>query len=154
MCNIDYAIARVSNPYGPRQRVDGLQGVIATFLHKTIHGEPIEIWGDGKSIRDYIYIDDLTDCLQRLICQKNVTGVYNVGSGEGHNIIKIVDTIRRVTGLNPDISFRKTLAGTVGSTFLDISRIRDALGWTPQTSLEVGIEKFYDWLKISKSLSD
>lgn len=143
----DYTILRVSNPYGPRQRVDGLQGVIATFLKKIVQGERIEIWGDGKSVRDYIYIDDLIDCLQLLIFHKEVNGVYNLGSGEGHSVIDIIDVIRCVTGLTPDISFTPSLTCAVDSTFLDISRIKHVLQWSPSTSLEDGVAKFYDWIK-------
>ena len=56
---LDYAVMRISNPYGERQRITGSQGVIPIFLCKILQGETIEIWGDGEIVRDYIYISDV-----------------------------------------------------------------------------------------------
>ena len=60
---LDYAILRIANPYGERQRTHASQGAIAVFLDKALRGEPVEIWGDGSVVRDYIYISDVIDAL-------------------------------------------------------------------------------------------
>lgn len=118
----EYTIARISNPYGTGQRIDGLQGVISAFLYKAIRDEPLQIWGGGNTVRDNIYVDDLTECLVKMICCREISGVYNVGSGEGRSIIEIINSIQRVTGLNPLVTYTPSVTGTVASTFLDISR--------------------------------
>lgn len=58
MYGLDYRIIRLANPYGPYQKSDGVQGVVAAFIYKALKGEPICVYGDGSVIRDYIYIDD------------------------------------------------------------------------------------------------
>jgi UDP-glucose 4-epimerase len=60
---LDYCVIRPSNPFGERQRVTGAQGAVAVFLHKALRDEPIEIWGDGTVVRDFIYVGDLTAAL-------------------------------------------------------------------------------------------
>jgi len=74
-------ILRVSNPYGPKQKKIGLQGLIGTVLANAIKSEPIEVWGNGEVIRDYIFIDDVVSAC---ICaiESNVSGVFNIGKAK------------------------------------------------------------------------
>ena len=60
---LDYCVLRPPNLYGPRQRLDTAQGAVAVFLDRALRGEPIEIWGDGSVVRDYVYIADAIDAL-------------------------------------------------------------------------------------------
>ena len=60
---LDYTVLRVSNPYGPYQNPSGQQGAIAVFLHRLYTGQPITIWGDGRVVRDYLYVADLVEAL-------------------------------------------------------------------------------------------
>lgn len=145
--NFDYTILRVSNPYGPRQRVDGLQGVIATFLHRVAQGRKIQIWGSGETLRDYIYVEDLAVCLQKLIHLDELSGTFNIGSGTGHSLTDIIEVIRQATGITPEISFTPALSGSVDSTYLNINKIQREAQWSPNTSLYEGVKKYYDWYK-------
>jgi UDP-glucose 4-epimerase len=73
LSGLDYTVLRMSNPYGPRQPYDKGQGVIAVFIHKILSGEPLEIWGDGSQIRDYMYISDAIQAIQLRKWKTDVT---------------------------------------------------------------------------------
>lgn len=92
-------VLRLSNPYGPRQGHIGVQGVIPTFFRQIIDGQPIKILGDGYTIRDYIYISDAVSFVEGAI-QKNLSGIYNAGSGTGTSIKEVVELISEITGIN------------------------------------------------------
>ncbi|MEZ5714394.1 MAG: NAD-dependent epimerase/dehydratase family protein [Paracoccaceae bacterium] len=79
-----YRVLRISNPSGPWQLGLHGQGVIGTWMRRILNGEQIEIWGDGRVIRDYVYIDDLTDALMRVRAYDGAERCFNIGSGEGH----------------------------------------------------------------------
>ena len=87
---LQYLILRPSNPYGPGQNLYGRQGLIAVSIGKIKRNEPVEVWGDGSIIRDYIYIDDLAEITCRLL-MKGVEGqIINVGSGVGHSVNEVI----------------------------------------------------------------
>ncbi len=139
-------VLRPSNPYGPRQGLSGVQGVIATFLRRIALEEPIEIWGDGNIIRDFFHVDDLArlcaDCMET-----DITGVFNVGSGTGHSIRDIVEIVAKVTQRDIVPTFQTGRGFDVPKIILDTQAIRDRLGWTPEIALEDGIAMTWDWLK-------
>ncbi len=90
-------ILRASNPFGPRQGHVGVQGVIPTFLKRLIDNDPLQIWGDGSVVRDYIFIDDLVRlCL--LAAEEEAVGVFNAGSGCGSSLKEIVESICLTSG--------------------------------------------------------
>jgi UDP-glucose 4-epimerase len=95
-------ILRPSNPYGPRQGHIGVQGVIATFFQRMVNGEPIKIWGDGENVRDYIYIEDLVRFMT-LGVERSLTGVFNVGSGQGSSVNEVLAVITEVSGITPEV---------------------------------------------------
>jgi len=138
-------ILRPSNPYGPRQGHYMAQGVISTFLRKVKMNEMITIYGDGNSIKDYIYIDDLI----KLACKasfSNEVGVFNLGIGIGTTIKQIIEQIRITTGKNLEINNKEKQIYDVDHFILDISKINNLFGAHPSTSLEEGIEKTWNWL--------
>ncbi|MBK1644896.1 NAD-dependent epimerase [Thiocapsa imhoffii] len=139
-------ILRVSNPYGPRQGHLGVQGVIGTFFQRLRAGDPIKIWGDGQSVRDYLYIDDLTDCICTAI-HREVSGVFNVGSGRGTSLIELLAIVARVTGSAPEVEFQPARGFDVRKVVLDITKARTTLGWTPQVGLPEGCQRYWDWLR-------
>lgn len=138
-------ILRPSNPYGPRQGHIGVQGVIATFFQRMVNGEPIKIWGDGENVRDYIYIDDLVRFMT-LGVARSLTGVFNVGSGQGHSVNEVLAVIAEVSGVTPEVKYIPARGYDVRRVVLDIAKGRDALQWTPQVSLRDGCERYWRWL--------
>lgn len=138
-------ILRPSNPYGPRQGHGGIQGAIGTFMWRAAHGELIELWGDGSVVRDFIHITDLAKlCLSSLGTDR--TGIFNAGSGQGHSIRDILETVARVSGksLTPAIKPGRKL--DVPRIVLDITAAKQALDWQPEIGLEEGLSETWQWI--------
>lgn len=140
-------ILRIANPFGPYQRPFTGQGIVATFLACNIWGKQAEIYGDGNYVRDYIYIDDLTECIMQ-VCQSKVeSGVYNVGSGIGTSIFEICAMIERTTGRKMRYSQLEIGKGQVMNNILDCSKIEHEIGWKAHTDVESGIRKMFSIIR-------
>jgi UDP-glucose 4-epimerase len=137
-------VLRVSNPYGPRQGHLGVQGVIPTFFQRIITGDEIRIWGDGSSVRDYLYISDLVSFIVQGV-NKDLAGVYNVGSGQGASLKDILSLIEDISGISANVKFFPPRGFDVKRVVLDISKARKALDWTPSVSLREGCERYWKW---------
>lgn len=144
---LDYVVVRPSNPYGPRQNPNGIQGVIPVFLGRVAKGESIEIWGDGEVVRDYLYIDDLVDGICRAAFTTASVRIFNIGSGEGVSLNRLVAAIREVTGKNVAVSYSPSRCFDVPAIYLDISRAREQLGWQQRTLLEDGIRQTWKFIQ-------
>ena len=143
---IGYVNVRASNPYGPRQGHAGVQGVIGTYLRNIAKGNPIEVWGDGTVVRDFIHVSDLAAfCFQA--GSATVNGSFNVGAGKGHSILDIIEALREVTGLDFSPSFKPGRAYDVPRSVLDISKAEAELGWTPKVSLLAGLRDNWSWVQ-------
>lgn len=140
--NLSYLILRPSNPFGMGQEIIKNQGLIATCLHKTLTNQPITIWGDGSVVRDYIYIDDLTNMVINLIEKTQNNQVYNVGSGVGYSVNEILQFIREVTGKQPVINFESARSVDIPYMVLDVSKALK-VSKTELNSIRQGIEFFY-----------
>lgn len=144
--DFDATVLRLANPYGPGETRIGVHGVIPTFFAKTLAAQPIEIWGDGSVVRDYIYVDD---AVAALVQAAGWTGfrLYNVGSGVGHSLIDILEVVKRVSGRDPDVVFHASRSFDVKATYLDISRITTETAWRPTIDLEQGCRLFWEAIK-------
>ena len=143
---LDYTVLRLANPFGEGQRTHASQGAVAVFLGKVLRDEPIEIWGDGSVVRDYIHIADVVQALLASIEPSMQEHVFNIGSGHGHSLNEVLDTIEKVTGR---VTRREYLSGRgfdVPLSVLNIDRAKSALGWVPAVSFELGVERFVGWL--------
>lgn len=143
---ISALILRPSNPFGPRQGHHGIQGFVGTSLSRLLRGEPLEIWGDGSIIRDYVYVADVA-LAAALAFETEVTGVVNVGTGEGRSLRDMVDVLAAATGVQPEILYRESRAVDVPRLVLDVRRARDLIGWTPTTNLIDGVGAHWEWLQ-------
>ncbi|NVO01009.1 MAG: NAD-dependent epimerase/dehydratase family protein [Geobacteraceae bacterium] len=144
---LDYVVVRPSNPYGSRQNPNGIQGAIPVFLGKVASGEPIEIWGDGTVVRDYLFIDDLVDGMYRAAFDKPKDRIFNLGSGAGLSLNQIVATIRSVTGVNVNVDYKPGRTFDVPAIFLDTTRAGEQLGWQPGCSLHDGVHSTWEFIK-------
>lgn len=142
-------ILRPSNPYGPRQGHGGVQGVVGTFLWRVASNEPIEIWGDGSVVRDFIHVSDLVE-LCVLCGSADLTGVFNAGSAKGVSIRRILEIVGDVTGHEIAPTFKPGRGFDVPRVVLDISAVREKTGWQPTTELETGIEDTWKWIRQQK----
>ena len=94
---LDYVVARISNPYGQQQNPSAKQGAIGVFLGNILTGKPITIWGDGKVVRDYIYIKDaIHGLLAAVKYQSGISGprIFNIGAGQGHSLNELIEAMR------------------------------------------------------------
>jgi UDP-glucose 4-epimerase len=144
---LDYTVVRPSNPYGSRQNPSGIQGVISVFLGRVIQDRPIEIWGDGETIRDYVFIDDLVNGIYVAAVKKTSSRIFNLGSGEGRSLNDIVQVISKVASCEVKIDYKEKRLFDVSKIFLNISRAKEQLCWKPNTSLENGIEQTFRFIE-------
>lgn len=140
---LDYLILRPSNAYGPGQKPGGKQGLIAVAAGKAIEGEPLQVWGDGSAVRDYIFVDDLADAVYRLVRQGVSCETVNVGSGKGHTVNEVLDILRKHLGRELKAEYTEKRGVDVDSIVLDCSRLRSYIDFHP-TGLEEGIKLFTD----------
>lgn len=144
---LEFVILRASNPYGERQGHTGVQGVIGTCIAKILANEPIEIWGDGNIVRDFIYVSDLAEfCV--LAGQTQVTGTYNASSGIGYSINEVVDTLSRITEKRMKSINKIGRVYDVPEVVLDIAQAIKVFGWQPKVSLESGLALTWNWAKL------
>ncbi len=143
----DYIIIRPSNPYGPRQNYLGKQGIIGIFMNKIINNQTIDIWGDGNIIKDFIYIEDLTAAVIKLINRGFNNQIYNIGSGTGVSLNHIIELLSDVTGIKPRVIYKDPQPHDVKKIILSIEKIKSRIIWEPTTSLIDGIRINYEWYK-------
>jgi UDP-glucose 4-epimerase len=142
---IEPIVLRPSNPYGPRQGHVGVQGVIPTFLKRLIDHEPIQIWGDGSVVRDYLYIDDLISlCIKAGFSEG--TGTFNAGSGIGYSLNELLSVIQKISGEKLDVKYLAGRSFDVKKITLDIENAQNEFSWKPEISIEDGIAMYWNWL--------
>lgn len=144
---LEYCILRVSNPYGERQLADSAQGVIAVFLGKVLRNEPIEIWGDGSVIRDYIYVGDAIEALIKAKSYQGDRRLFNIGGGKGLSLNDLVNAMEAMTGKPVQRKYLPGRAFDVPANILDISAAVNFLQWAPRTPFQEGLRKTWDWLQ-------
>ncbi|MBZ9792892.1 NAD-dependent epimerase/dehydratase family protein [Rhizobium sp. 3T7] len=144
---LDYTVLRLANPFGEGQRVHASQGAVAVFLSKVMRGEPVEIWGDGSVVRDYIYIADVVDALLSALEHATNEHVFNIGSGRGHSLNEVLDSIETLTGRSADRRYLPGRPFDVPKNVLSIERAQQLLGWSPRVPFDDGLRKFADWLQ-------
>lgn len=132
---------RLANPYGANQRPDTGQGVIAAFCHKALAGQPIEIWGDGSVIRDYIHITDVVAAMLKTLDSNCGGTVLNVGSGKGASLNDIITHIETACGHPIDRIYKASRPFDVPAIYLDVRLAQATLGWSPSTNLQDGIKQ-------------
>lgn len=140
-------VLRLSNCYGPGQRANRGQGVVATFGAAFLAGTPIEIWGTGQAIRDFVYVDDAVEAIALAIRYRGGERVFNIGSAAGVSVNQLLDTLSAVIVAKPQVRYIGADAGAVHSNVLDIELAKSALGWSPRTGLEEGLRNTLRWLR-------
>lgn len=139
-------ILRCSSVYGPHQHPDRGQGALVTFLNRIETGRPVEIFGSGESIRDYVYVGDVGDAVARLLDVHDGPSVLNVGCGEGTSLIDLLHLAERQAGKRAEVVQHPPREFEVGRIVLDIARLQSLIEFQP-TPLEHGVELTHRWLK-------
>ena len=140
--DLKYLILRPSNPYGRFQSLRSNQGFISVVLGKIINSEPIELWGDGSVVRDYIYISDFVTILLLLIEKKINNLTLNIGTGVGHSLLDVIKIVEIVTGKRAIVEIKPVRSVDIPINILDTNVIRELLRFDC-VDLESGIKDYY-----------
>jgi UDP-glucose 4-epimerase len=143
-------ILRPSNLYGPGQPYRQGFGLIRTMLEHLRRDIPIEIWGDGEVVRDYIYIEDFMKVCRGFITRQdtiNTADIFNVGSGKGYSINELCNIIASVTGKEIQRIYCPSRTIDVRAVILDCSKLGSRLGWQPDTDIMCGMSLTWQWLQ-------
>lgn len=141
MYGLDYRILRISNPYGPGQDPNRRQGVIAVFLAHVLAGKEIEIWGNGETVRDYLFVDDLIEACVMLLSYAGNERIFNIGSGKGVSLNEILHAIHELLQKEIHVTYKEKRMQDVKTNVLDIARIKQEMNWHPHTDLYDGIRR-------------
>lgn len=135
---------RVSNPYGSFQLRGTAIGMIASCVRSVIEGKPIQVWGDGTIVRDYIAIEDVAEAFTRAVLTPgSLSGRFNVGSGVGSSINAIIDLVFAAAGRQVAVEYLPGRTYDVPAIVLDSRLFADQTGWTPGISLQAGIDRLW-----------
>ncbi|RJP14337.1 MAG: NAD-dependent epimerase/dehydratase family protein [Candidatus Abyssobacteria bacterium SURF_5] len=154
--NLPAVVFRMSCIYGTRQFGTEDQGWVAHFLIRSLQGEPIILYGDGKQVRDILFVEDLIDAL--LLAHKHIDIVcgraFNIGGGTNNttSLREILDLIAELRGERPEIKFGPWRKGDQRYYVSDTRAFNAATGWTPKTSVREGVEILHRWLLENESL--
>ncbi len=134
--------------YGPRQRPDL---AIHKFARQLLTDQPITMYGDGTSSRDYTYVDDIVDGIVRSLRRAQSLDspeyeIINLGGSETTQLKDLISGIANAMGKTPEIKRLPKQSGDVERTYADISKARTLLGYEPDTSIEEGLHRFADWV--------
>lgn len=132
-------VLRVSNPYGPGQGGTRRLGFVAAAIKAAITGEPIVIWGDGSTTRDFIFIEDVGAALAAAAAYHGESVILNIGSGKEHSLLEVCEIVSRNSHRPLEVQFDAGRVFDVPRSCLDVSRAIEVLGWRPLINLDEGI---------------
>jgi UDP-glucose 4-epimerase len=147
--DLDYTVLRIANPYGRYQVPTKKQGVIAAMMINALNGAPLEFWGTGAAVRDFIHIDDVVEAMIASIFYEGRVRVFNVGSGIGRSINEVAANVERLL-LNPKTArrvYRDARRADVPINVLDIGLIKREMNWSPKVDWQEGLKDTADWLR-------
>jgi UDP-glucuronate 4-epimerase len=145
---IDAVCMRFFTVYGPRQRPDL---AIRKFIQLIDSNQPIEMYGDGSTARDYTYVSDtvagIAAALDYVSARSGVYEIVNLGNSSPIALKDMINTISQLMGKEPDIQQKPMQPGDVEITYADISKAKQLLGYQPKVTFREGVKNLIDWLK-------
>lgn len=140
-------ILRISNPYGEWQRPFGIQGVVAVFAHRALQGQPLDVWGDGSVIRDFVYAADVGQAFVSAAQHEGASRIFNIGGGEGHSVNDIISILERLLGRTVMRRVFPARPFDPPVNVLDIRLAHEELHWSPTVAFDDGVARALDWLR-------
>jgi UDP-glucose 4-epimerase len=137
---------RIANAFGPQQRSEHNQGVIGIFLRAMLRSQPVNIWGDGKIVRDYIDVDSVTDAFVRAAMYQGNHATFNIGTGVGRSLNGLISDLEDVTGLIAKRTFLPGRTFDVETNILDSSLAREELKWAPNPNWRECLLRTLAWI--------
>ncbi|HTY13446.1 MAG TPA: NAD-dependent epimerase/dehydratase family protein [Candidatus Omnitrophota bacterium] len=143
---LTYTVLRYGNVYGPRQDPLGEAGVIAIFCGKMLNGETPTIFGDGKQLRDYIYVGDIA-AANLLALTAGDNSIYNVGTGKGVSVNELFAHLKELFAFKGEATYAPPRTGELFRSVLSAKKIKKELGWKPKVSIKKGLKLTLKWYK-------
>lgn len=141
---LDYTVLRYPNVYGPRQNPHGEAGVNAIFILLMLQGKRPRIFGTGEQVRDYLYVMDVVEA-NELALARGSGETVNLGTGIGTSVNDIFRELKAIVGFTGEPVYEAARPGEVQRIYLDATRARQVLGWTPSVSFREGLVKTVEW---------
>ena len=143
---LDYTVLRYPNVFGPRQNPHGEAGVNAIFIGLMLEGKRPRIFGDGNAVRDYLYVSDVVEA-NVLALTKGGGETLNLGTGVPTSVNDIVRELKSILGFREDAIHEPPRPGEIQRIYLDASRAKRVLGWTPRVSFAEGLRRTVEWTR-------
>ncbi|MBW2970927.1 NAD-dependent epimerase/dehydratase family protein [Candidatus Woesearchaeota archaeon] len=146
-------VFRMSCIYGTRQFGVEDQGWVAWFTIATVLGKPLTIFGDGKQVRDVLFVTDLINIYDRFINSRLKHGVFNTGGGSENtlSLLELLDLLKKFTGKQSKLSFDSWRPSDQKVYISDITSAQHALGWKPTITPERGVKMLTEWVMANKA---
>jgi CDP-paratose 2-epimerase len=148
---LETAVFRMSCIYGPRQFGTEDQGWVAYFLKQALAGRTLTLYGDGKQVRDILFVDDLVEAFLALERRMpELSGrVFNVGGGPANTVslLELLDLIHDLTGRRPEVEHAPWRTGDQRYYVSDTRRAQTVLGWAPRVGVRQGVARLLQWLE-------
>lgn len=146
---IEATVFRMSCIYGPYQLGSEDQGWVAHFVRQALKGEPVTVFGDGKQVRDLLYVGDLVHAMHlALNSMAHCSGkAFNMGGGASNSasLLEILSQIRSLTGVAPKVNWGPARLGDQRWYVADTTKAQRVLSWKPETPIRQGLKNLLDW---------
>lgn len=143
---LNFTILRYGNVYGPRQDPHGEAGVVAIFGQRMLAGEPLNIFGDGRQQRDYVFVKDVAQA-SVLALKRGHNDVFNIGTQKASSVNDLFRIMKAITGYKPKAVYKPARPGELLRSCVDISKTRRVLGWSPRFTLPQGLKETVDFFR-------
>jgi nucleoside-diphosphate-sugar epimerase len=146
--------------YGPRdsfhpERSHVVSALIRKFVEaKAQRQAEVEVWGTGKPIREFLYVEDCADAILRAAQLYDDPAPMNIGLGQGTSIRELVTLVQDLTGYRGELRWNTSKPDGQMKKVLDVSRMRRVLNWAPPTDLRTGLRRTIDWYEANKEEAD
>ena len=141
---MDVCMLRFFTVYGPRQRPDL---AIHKFARLMQSGQPIPVFGDGNTSRDYTYVDDTVDGVIAATEKEFGYEIINLGESQTVELDRLIELLEQAMGVKAEINRQPAQPGDVPITFANIEKAQRLLGYNPQVKIEDGIPRFIEWFR-------
>lgn len=139
---LDYVVFRFFNIYGPYQP----EGLIPSIYRKIMARADIDVYGDGKQMRDYVYVHDLNPIFEKAILGSVRNVILNAGTGKGSTVLEVIELAGKILQRQPKMKFNPPRPGEIQNFVASTDMLRAELGMVPTTSIEDGLSRTFGWL--------
>ena len=143
---LKYTILRYANVYGPRQDVNGEAGVVAIFIGRMTANKEVFIFGNGKQLRDYVYVKDVVSANIKSLTKGN-NEIINIGTQKTFSVNQLVKELSVITSYKNKPIFKPKRNGELFKSFLNISKAKKVLNWEPKVSIKEGLKNTVEYFK-------